>query len=363
MRFGFACKFIDTNSADYSRLNFKTTTARHLSTLPPEVARDKLRSICQHNLSCLSLAVDTISLWPPQLRMFRLSGDLLPLFTHRTCHTFYARELYPEIKSRLSEIGERLREADIRVSFHPGQFTLLGTLKEEVVAASVEELEYHTMLLLDMGYSGWHDLGCAINIHAGSKSAGLGTVRRNLNRLTPECLNFLTIENDEFSYGLEQLVGELADEVAILPDLHHEWIHRGDYLPTDSPLLSEVEMSWRGVRPKMHCSCSPVGVYDPVGHLVGSTDSSSTLETVKAVQERTGSTRSMLRQHSDIIWHKGVVEYYGNFAERFDIMVEAKSKHVAAEMLAYDLGCLPLIDVQRSDQAIAERWREEGGME
>lgn len=333
MRIGFACKFVDTHYAKYSSLNFKSTTARHLASLDPEAAREKLRTICEHNLRCLSLAADVISVWPAPLRMFRMSGDLFPLFTHEVCNRYYTRELYPALRAQLPGIGDKFRAADIRVSFHPGQYTLLGTAKEEVVKASVDELEYHAMLLLDMGYSGWHDQGCAINIHGGSKAVGLGMVRRNLGRLTPECLDFLTIENDEFSYGLTQLVEELGDVVAILPDLHHHWIHDGYYLPVDSPVLAAVEASWKGVRPKMHCSCSPAEyLYS------GFVGYDHVLEPVKAVVERTGATRAQLRQHAHSIWHTGVAEYYGNFIERFDIMVEAKGKHCAAGALAVGLG-------------------------
>ena len=356
MRIGFACKFVDTPFANYSRLNFKSTTARHLSTLKPEVAREKLRSICLHNLSCLHLAAEVIGLWPATLRMFRMSGDLFPLFTHEVCHRYYSRELYPELREQLSVIGDKFRAAGIRVSFHPGQFTLLGTLKEEVVTASVLELEYHTQLLLDMGYSGWHDHGCAINIHGGSKSAGLGRVRQNLTRLTPECRDFLTFENDEFSFGMKQLVEEIGDEVAILPDLHHEWIFSGDYLPQDSSLLAAVEQSWRGVRPKMHCACSPVEHYDPQGTTINRRGLEP-LETVKAVQERTGATKAMLRQHADLIWHSGVEDYYGGFLERFDIMIEAKLKHAASERMAYNLGLLEPWDTAESDQALREKWK------
>lgn len=337
MRIGFACKFVDTERANYSRLNFKSTTVRHLSTLSPEEARGKLTALCEHNLSCLDSIADLLASWPETLRMFRMSGDVFPLFTHEFCNRFYTRELYPQLVEILQSIGKKFRDNSIRVSFHPGQFTLLGTAKEGTLLSSIQELEYHTSLLLDMGYSGWHDHGCAINIHGGSKSVGLNTVRCNLERLTPECRNFLTIENDEFSYGLKQLVEELGDVVAILPDLHHEWIHRGEYVIHDDTLFNAVEQSWRGVRPKMHCAFSRqehvLFKKDSLEH----TPCPDGLETLQQVMERTGATKSALRQHSDNIWHPAVVQYYSGFTDRFDLMVEAKDKNVASDYLSRDL--------------------------
>jgi UV DNA damage endonuclease len=337
MRIGFACKFVDTDLADYSKLNFKSTTARHLSSLSPEEARIKLTTLCKHNLSCLSQAAELLGSWPEPLRMFRMSGDVFPLFTHEVCHRFYARELYPELREELAKIGQKFRDSNTRVSFHPGQFTLLGTAKEGTLEASIQELEYHTLLLLDLGYSGWHDHGCAINIHGGSKSVGLSVVRRNLERLTPECRDFLTIENDEFSYGLKQLTEELGDVVAILPDLHHEWIYRGDYMQPEDTVLSAVEQSWRGVRPKMHCAFSRQEYMFFKRGTLEYVEPPERLETLREVMDRTGATRSELRQHGDTIWHPGAVRYYEQFTDRFDLMVEAKSKHTASLYLAQDM--------------------------
>ena len=337
MRIGFACKFVDTELADYSKLNFKSTTVKHLSSLPPEEAREKLRRLCEHNLSCLEQIAAMLATWPEPLRMFRMSGDIFPLFTHAICNRFYTQELYPDLQGRLRLVGNKFREAEVRISFHPGQFTLLGTAREGVLEASIQELEYHTMLLLDMGYSGWHDLGCAINIHGGSKSVGLGLVRRNLERLSPECRDFLTIENDEFSYGLKQLVEELGDAVAILPDLHHEWIHRGDYVQPDDSALTAVEQSWRGVRPKLHCAFSRQEHYLFKKGTLEYVEAPESLESLRETIRRTGATKSELRQHSDNIWHPAAIRYYAQFTERFDLMVEAKDKHIASLYLAQDM--------------------------
>lgn len=278
-----------------------------------------------------------LSSWPEPLRMFRMSGDIFPLFTHEACNRFYVMELLPEFREQLRAIGDKFRQGEIRLSFHPGQFTLLGTAREGVLEASIQELEYHTMLLLDMGYSGWHDKGCAINIHGGSKSVGLGLVRRNLDRLTPECRDFLTLENDEFSYGLTQLVEELGDAVAIVPDLHHEWIYRGTYVQPDDPALEAAERSWRGVRPKLHCAFSRQEHYLFKKGSLDYVECADELESLKDVMARTGATKSDLRQHSDNIWHPDVIRYYAQFTNRFDLMVEAKDKHLASFYLAQDL--------------------------
>ena len=66
----------------------------------------------------------------------------------------------------------------------------------------------------------------------------------------------LTVENDEMSFGLDDLL-PLADAVPIVLDLHHHWVRsQGEYLRPDDPRIATVIGSWRGVRPVAHISVS-----------------------------------------------------------------------------------------------------------
>ena len=45
-----------------------------------------------------------------------------------------------------------------------------------------------------------------------------------LPKLSPEARNTLTIQNDEFSWGIEASL-ELLKSVALVLDIHHHWIN------------------------------------------------------------------------------------------------------------------------------------------
>lgn len=328
MRIGFACKYHSDDKAEQRLYNFSTTTWRALQQLSPSDRATKLHILCRDNLHKLSNLLAYVGALPPSLRMLRLSGDVFPLRTHPGTAETYRNLDLDDLSEILCQLGNFAREKDIRLSFHPGQFTVLGSRNERVVEDSIQELEYHAWLLTSMGYSGWHDHGVAINIHAGSKSVPLDVLRQNIGRLSENCRNFLTIENDEFSWDLVTLSRDLGETVAIVPDLHHEWIHSGIYVQPDSCVVRWVLDSWRGVRPKLHCAFSredilsehvTLDVMPHLAHLIRSL----------------GLKRAELRKHSDSMWHPALMDYYAGFTGTFDIMVEAKHKQVAARQL-YD---------------------------
>jgi UV DNA damage endonuclease len=68
------------------------------------------------------------------LRMLRLSSDLLPFYSHPKIAAVYKD---PAIEHQLVEgfaaIGDLARAADIRLSFHPGQYCVLGSENPGVV--------------------------------------------------------------------------------------------------------------------------------------------------------------------------------------------------------------------------------------
>lgn len=320
---GFACK-IHTGIKDTESLyNFNTTTVKAVSakTLVDRVS--KLQSLGLNNIYKLATLIKLVGEYPEARRMMRIGSDLLPLYTHPCAREAYADKTFVlESTKLLAEIGSYARNKNIRLSMHPGQFTVLGSFNQNTVEASIAELEYHTNIFMWMGYSGWHEYGTAINIHGGSGKVPLDVFVANMNKCSEQCRQFLTVENDEFSFDIRSLT-TISTKISIVPDLHHEWIHNGHYLDRNDSLFEIVQESWRGVRPKLHCAMSREEL---LMNIVG-------IETLPSLNDclAMGLTKSALRAHSDSSWNKAIVAYYAQFLDEFDIMCEMKHKQEGAE--------------------------------
>jgi UV DNA damage repair endonuclease len=176
--------------------NPRTTTLRWMDSVTLQVARGKLLEIVEHNLAAQIRLLDYVAQLPAGRRMLRLSSDLLPFYSHPKVLEFYQD---PALMSRLQElfaaIGDRAREADIRLSFHPGQFCVLGSDRTEVVENSLAEFEYHADMIRMMGYGKqFQDFKC--NVHIAGRLGAEG-VREVWPRLSGVARNCITFENDE----------------------------------------------------------------------------------------------------------------------------------------------------------------------
>ena len=325
-RLGFACMYrhphrslsIKQLEAIEKAFNPRTTTLRWLSSANVEVARAKLLELVEHNLAAqLRLLAYTAEL-PPMLRMVRLSSDLLPLYSHAQVAPFYqAPDIQALLQKRFAAIGAYARGADIRLSFHPGQYCVLGSDRPEVVENSLAEFEYHADMIRMMGYGQrFQDFKC--NVHIAGRNGAEG-VRTIWGRLSQEARNVITFENDEKTYGVDDCLA-LADLAPVVLDIHHCWIHEGDYIAHDDPRLGKIIDSWRGVRPVMHYS-------QPPEHLQAlGFDASAKLE-IPALMEQVN--KRDLYQHSLRMWNDWTNRYALGFIDRFDIMFEAKDKNLA----------------------------------
>ena len=253
-RIGFACQFkhpqrelsLSELKALEGPLNPRTTTLRWMDTVAPQVARDRLLEVVLHNLAAQLRLLEYVSGLPPTLRMLRLSSDLLPFYSHQKVRDFYRD---PGIEQQLAPgfaaIGELARGADIRLSFHPGQYCVLGSDRPDVVENSLAEFEYHADMIRMMGYGQrFQDFKC--NVHIAGRLGAAG-VRAVWPRLSQEARNVITFENDEKTYGVDDCLG-LADLAPVVLDIHHCWIHENDYIAHDDPRLAPIIASWRGVR-------------------------------------------------------------------------------------------------------------------
>lgn len=302
MRFGLCCLFMN------EPVTFRTTTAKALAPLDRAAQLRKLSAISRHNSESLLLAVRSADRLG--IGAFRVMSPLFPRMTHP--EVGYRLEDLPEgevIAQLLTETRNFCRAHDLRLSFHPDQFVVLSSPHPEVVKSSLRELVYQGEIAAAIGAD-------VINIHAGGvygdKDAALHRLGSVIADLPGEIRSRLTLENDDVSYTVRDLI-PLCNDLAIplVYDLHH---HRCN--PDGLTIAEATELSaatWQNVGREPYCHLS---------------------------SPRAGWSGGNPRPHADYIdlldfpvcWH----------GRRMTLDVEAKAKEVAVIKLMKELGAKDL---------------------
>ena len=326
-KIGFACKWIDHPSQvngikptdDCKQYNTGTTTISWLNRQTKDVAEQKLWDLMVQNIEAVRKLVERVGNLDPHLRMVRIGSDILPAYTHANWSYFWLRrDVIDYLESRYAVVGNIARANNVKLSFHPGQFTVLASNNEGIVQKSIEEFEYHADMARYMGYGkSFQDF--KINVHISGKQGPEG-IRSAYKRLTPEARNCITIENEENAWGLDDCL-TISDVVPIVLDIHHHWIKTGDYIQPMDTRVSRVVDSWRGVRPTMHYSVSRED------YLV---DHNTDLAPDHAGLLSEGYKKQKLRAHSDFYWNTATNDWALSFLGTHDIMAESKGKNLAS---------------------------------
>ena len=326
-KIGFACKYYHPDRTLKKANLTKTSTHKNLQTLSKQDQTSKLLNIVKHNIQSVKNTLDFIfKELPTELHMYRISSDLLPLYTHKEYKWFWKdKDVQDLLCKEFEQLGKEIKSKNILISFHPGQFVVLASEREEVVTKSIEEFEYHIDMARWMGFGKSFQDGCKVNVHVGGRLGPQGIIKA-YDRLSLEARNLLTIENDEFSWGLDDVLF-LREKLAIVLDIHHHWIKSGEYISSKDDRVKQVIESWRGVTPTMHYSLSPEEILvNKLGH------PDNKLPTLHELLQQ-GIPRTELRAHSDYYWNQAANEWVCTFSDRFNIMCEAKTKHNAALQL------------------------------
>jgi len=275
-----------------------------------------------HNAAAAKRLVEYVGSLPPELRMVRLGSNQLPCATEPTWRYFWSRpDVVAYCEKHYRAVGDTARALDVRLSMHPGQFCVLASDNEEIVERSIEEFEYHANLIRYMGYGQrFQDFKC--NVHISGRKGPAG-IKDTLKRLSPEARNTITIENDENSWGLDASL-ELADDLALVLDIHHHLIKTGEYIEPDDDRIKRIIDSWRGERPAMHYSLSREDYL---------TDADPSVRPDMDTLLESGYKKQKLRAHSDYCWNTASNEWALSHWQWADIMVEAKMKNLASAQL------------------------------
>ena len=236
------------------------------------------------------------------IKSFRLSSSLFPLFE-------FNGELAKrdgKISRGLKLLGEGFKQNGIRVTTHPGQFTVLSSDKQSVVDNSIKELEYHAWVFDQMGFD--QTPFYAINIHGG-KSDRIEQLINVIKSLPANVKNRLTLENDEKCYDVPDLCNvSRACSVPVVFDSHHYQFNTG-HVDFSTAYNMAVD-TWSGIKPLQHLSNSEPGTEN--------------------------APFNQKRAHSQMIHHVPDLQLSAIRDNLIDVDVEAKAKNIAVMQMRKD---------------------------
>jgi len=205
MKIGYACLTVGV-----SQTNLKTCMLKNAS-------KEKLLELISHNLMVLSHMIDYNT--QNHIKLFRISSDIIP-FASSPVNTLFWWDIF---RTQLRKLGEKIQNNTMRVSMHPGQYTVLNSTNPEVVEKAIRDLKYHAQFLDSLGLSPEHK----IILHVGGvyqdKSKAMDRFIENYRALNFSIKKRLVIENDDKSYTIEDVleIGHLLHIPVVFDNLHH----------------------------------------------------------------------------------------------------------------------------------------------
>ena len=237
LRFGLCCIFRD------EPIRFRQTTAKALLALAEKERLQKLSALCLENANSLVTALEAAHRFG--IGAFRVSSQFLPRYTHPVVgYTLDSLPDFASIAASLEKVNQLREQWDLRLSFHPDQFVLLSSPSAEVTRKSIAELDYQAMLAEMIGAD-------VVNIHAGGvygdKQAALKRLRENFQHLPERVQCRLTLENDDVSYTVDDLLPICRElDLPLVYDIHHHRCNR-DSLTVQEATDASIQ-TWKAAR-------------------------------------------------------------------------------------------------------------------
>ena len=210
----------------------------------------RVRELIEQNLDALDRVITFLI--RERVYLYRLSSGIVPFASHPVNKVRWWRHYEGELR----RLGARFREAGIRVSMHPGQYTVLNSPREPIVQASIDELVYHARLLELLGTDASSKIVLHIGgLYAGTEQAAMDRFVAVASTLPENVRQRLVVENDDRLFDADEALWA-ARQLGI--PVVFDWLHHhANPAPRDvREVIVDVMDTWgeRDGIPKMHLS-------------------------------------------------------------------------------------------------------------
>ena len=258
------------------------------------------------------------------IRLYRMATSLAPYASHPELTQF--RDQPARCAERLGAVGRRARELGIRLTCHPGQYTVLNSDDPAVRRLAAVELEVQAEIMDGMGLGEESVVVLHVGGAAGGIAAGIERFERGFETLSDAARARVVVENDDRSYGLGDVL-RLSERIArpVVWDALHHHCHDPYAIPAREALERALATWPAGTTPKIHYSTPKTAVE----------------ERKRRVGRRVERTLVLpqLRAHADLIDPIAFEQFLAQVARGldFDVMLEAKAKDLALLRLGEQL--------------------------
>ena len=228
--------------------------------------------------------------------IYRLSSDSFPWMSE---YEFSDLPNFKLIQILMTQIGEKIKSNNIRVSYHPGPFNVLASENPSVVEKTIKELNKHAELmdLMNLDKTTFYPINIHINTTKPTREEAAQRFCEQFENLSESCRLRLVVENDD---------GQNQYSVKMLHDWVHTKIgipitfdqHHFNYGPQDQPMEDALRLA----------------------HSTWKTRVMTHMSSPKTLEDTSGKQTA----HADYIY-----EEIKTFGLDFDTEIEAKAKDLA----------------------------------
>lgn len=148
--------------------------------------------------------------------LFRMSSDMFPWQSEYDITTIPNFNL---IKQKLTNIGRFILDNKMRVSFHPGPFSVLASESEKVVLNTIKDLNNHSLImdLMELPQTNYFPINIHVNSTKPNKVSAMSRFCENFKRLSESTQKRLVVENDHSlsQYSVKDLYDGVYQKIGI----------------------------------------------------------------------------------------------------------------------------------------------------
>lgn len=303
MKIGYACKTMGDSTTNMKSCTIKNATS------------ERLLELSKHNIEALRNAIEYNL--KNKIKLYRISSDLIP-FGSSEINKIRWWEIFAE---ELIHIGNEIKENNMRVSVHPGQYTVLNSNSEDVVRRAVDDLVYHTRILDSLGLNSQHKIILHIGGAYGDKKSAIERFKDSYKDLDSFVKRRLVIENDDKIYNIEEVL-EIGIDLGI-------------------PVVFD----------NLHNEINPANKIDEIYWIEQSKNTWKKEDGIQKIHYSQQAKNKKLGSHSDFIAIEKFLDFYYSLnREDIDIMLEVKDKNLSS------IKCINCTDPDIRIGSIEKEW-------